>query len=59
MPINGGFWDLSAEDRGVIYDLAERETGYENFHDMPPEMRSQYYDRAAALLGRADDGWDD
>lgn len=45
-PINGGFWDLSAEERGYWYEKAENETG-ESFWDLPAEDRGHYYDRAA------------
>jgi hypothetical protein len=56
--VNGGFWDLDAEDRGAIYDAAERETGYANFFDMPAEMRGRYYDRAEGHERGGDDYWD-
>ena len=43
--MNNGFWDLDPEDRGAIYDRAERDTGM-SFHDLSPEERGYYYDQA-------------
>jgi hypothetical protein len=43
--MNGGFWDLPAEERGHWYDKAERDTG-QSFWDLPAEERGYYYDRA-------------
>lgn len=43
--MNAGFWDLDPQDRGAIYDKAERETG-ESFWDLSPEDRGYYYERA-------------
>jgi hypothetical protein len=41
--VNGGFWDLTPEERGAAYDKAEQETG-QNFHDLSAEERGRYYD---------------
>ena len=52
--MNDGFWDLDPEERGAIYDAAERETGYANFFDMPAELRGEYYARGASDGDRGD-----
>lgn len=44
--MNNGFWDLDPEERGAIYDKAERETG-KKFFDLSPEERADYHDQAA------------
>jgi hypothetical protein len=55
--MNGGFWDLPAEERGRWYDKAEQDTG-QSFWDLPAEERGHYYDRAEAS-GGGRDGWGD
>lgn len=55
--MNGGFWDLPAEERGYWYDKAESETG-QSFWDLPPEERGSYYDRAEET-GGGWNGWGD
>lgn len=55
--MNGGFWDLPAEERGYWYDKAESETG-QSFWDLPPEERGSYYDRAEEV-GSGWSGWGD
>jgi hypothetical protein len=42
--MNNGFWDLPADERGAVYDAAERDTG-SSFFDLPAEDRAHYYDR--------------
>lgn len=34
------------EDRGAVYAAAYRDTGVENFFDLPAEERAAYYDRS-------------
>lgn len=53
--MNNGFWDLSAEERGAIYDKAERDTGMSSFWDLDPEERGHYYDMADDERERFDD----
>ena len=43
--MNNGFWDLSAEERGAVYDAAERSEGM-SFFDLPAEERGRYYNAA-------------
>jgi hypothetical protein len=55
--MNGGLWDLPAEERGYRYDKAEQDTG-QSFWDLPAEERGYYYDRAEES-GGGRDGWGD
>ena len=45
-PVNNGFWDLEPEDRGAVYEQAERDTGVSSFWDLSAEERGYYYDKA-------------
>jgi hypothetical protein len=46
--VNGGFWDLPADDRAAAEARAARQHGAADFFDLDPADRAAAYERATA-----------